>query len=337
MIIDFSYRTHACIVKKIDNTDDSNGEDGGCNIWKPFYIGYCIVCILATIGFIAAMFVIFPCPFAWGVSAGTALVAVLCVVLSLVECFSCGLLPGANVAFYITWVTWSALSSDPKQGCDISAESCAPEDAICNPHFSTMDLNDVGGVVLSFIITFITITWMGVSMGGGIGRLCNQPDDFSKFEEQDEDKDEEIRERAQDQLDKKLAGEDVEMAELEGADDFDVIGKEKKSKKARTTKKGKLGKDEQEPAAPTPCKERVAILLFHLALFSATFYLAMICTFWVNALDVSALDSTSDGKIITGSDYAVGAKLCAAIATFIVFLWSLLTALCCDVGQEDEE
>merc|ERR1712146_741858 len=99
---------------------------------------------------------------------------------------------------------------------------------------------------------------------------------------------------------------------------------------ARTTKKGKLGKDEQEPAAPTPCKERVAILLFHLALFSATFYMAMICTFWVNALDVSAMNSTPDEKIITGSDYAVGAKLCAAIATFIVFLWSLLTALCCD-------
>lgn len=336
LLIDFSYRIHECIIKRMDQVDDNNESaeegKGSCNMWKPIYLGFCVICILGCIGVIVAMYILFPCPLGYGMTSLTLFIAIITIILSLVEKFHCGLLPGANVAIYMAFESWGAMSSHPEP--------------TCNPHFATLDLHDVWGVVFAFVVTFVTVAWMSVSMGGGIGRLCNQPDDFSKFEDKDDDdEDSQDLQEVQNQLDKRLAGEDLEMAQLEpDQSNYDSDQKKKKKKKNKKSTKEVIG--ETEPEAPTACQERVALFLFHLALFCATFYTAMICTFWINALDVSEMQvytltlsngTATTSTVITGSWYALGAKFGAAGASFAVFLWSLFTALCCDVGQDNDD
>jgi len=84
----------------------------------------------------------------------------------------------------------------------------------------------------------------------------------------------------------------------------------------------------------------VSILVFHLTLFVASFYVAMICTFWVDATDPATMTTYIDPNdnstevVVTGSYTAMAAKFSAAGVSFVLFLWTLLTALCCDVSAD---
>lgn len=47
LLIDFSYRIHECIIKRMDQVDDNNESaeegKGSCNMWKPIYLGFCVM------------------------------------------------------------------------------------------------------------------------------------------------------------------------------------------------------------------------------------------------------------------------------------------------------
>jgi len=199
LVVDFSYRTHQCIYEKFANDEDGAGESegsGGC--WKPFYLAYCAVCVLVSIGAIIAMYVIFACGPSYGITSAALAVATLCILLSVVDKFECGLLPGANMALYIVWLTWSGQSSNPNHEC--------------NPHFSTLRLNDIVGVVFAFVITCVSAAWMSMSMHRGILRLCNKQHTMPDDDDDDDDK----NAKAQARLDNKLAGDDgqIELTDI---------------------------------------------------------------------------------------------------------------------------
>jgi len=226
LVVDFSYRTHQCIYEKFADDEDGAGESegsGGC--WKSFYLAYCAVCVLVSIGAIIAMYVIFACGPSYGITSAALAVATLCILLSVVDKFECGLLPGANMALYIVWLTWSGQSSNPNHEC--------------NPHFSTLRLNDIVGVVFAFVITcvsavsracIIAVTrslahprsssvpdgfaqaWMSMSMHRGILRLCNKQHTMPDDDDDDDDK----NAKAQARLDNKLAGDDgqIELTDI---------------------------------------------------------------------------------------------------------------------------
>ena len=65
------------------------------------------------------------------------------------------------------------------------------------------------------------------------------------------------------------------------------------------------------------------------------------CTFWVDATDPATMTTFIDANdnstevIVTGSYPAMAAKLGAAGLSFVLFLWTLLTALCCDVSGDN--
>lgn len=305
LVVDFSYRTDGSIKEKFP--DDEDG--GGRNLWMCLYLGYCALCVLVSIGAIIAMYVVFSCGPAYGITSAALVVGTLCIILSMVEKFECGLLPGANMALYIVWLTWSGQSSNPSIDC--------------NPYFSTLRLDDIIGVVFAFVITFVSAAWMSMSMHRGILRLCNKQHTMVDNDNDEDDK----NAKAQARLDNKLAGDngELELTDL--------------SKGSNDKSKDKPKDDSSDE--PTSCTaERVSILVFHLTLFVASFYVAMICTFWVDATDPATMTTFLDANdnsteiVVTGSYPAMYAKLGAAGLSFVLFLWTLLTALCCDVSSD---
>jgi len=313
LLLDFSFELDHMLISKANQADENRGldpEDGCCGYFKNWIRIIYIVLLLfifgSTIGFWIAMYDQFDCSFAQGM---TSFVLVAVLILQIVGNVAGeylanqsesgqgqGMLPCAVGGLYATWLTFSALSSNP--------------DEQCNPFHNSDD--DQTSLWVGVTFSAISIGYMGYSFSNNVfaalgccqkGGCCQECGDAFLYEEDDSSR-RLSSNKNDDDLHAAVAG-DVESDTK--SDDRDESKSDSGERQLSQT--GKVG------------FKGMQRLIFHLTMMTCGFYMAMVLTNWAkNPKD----NNWNVAEGLNTSDESMWIKLGSMFLTLALFAWVIV-------------
>lgn len=315
LLLDFSFELDNSLVTKANKADEDRGldpEDGCLGYFKNWirllYIFLLLFIWGSTIGFWVAMYDQFDCSFAQGM---TSFVLVAVIIMQIVgnvagEFLASGeeggqgqgMLPCAVGGLYATWLTFSALSSNP--------------DESCNPFHNSDD--DQTSLWVGVTFSALSIGYMGYSFSNNVfqalgccqkGGCCQECGDQFCYE--DENDSSKRRLSNDDDLHAAASG-DVEASKVSDSPSSmsrDASGTGNRDL-SETGKCGKAGFDR---------------LIFHVTMVTCGFYMAMVLTNWAKNPKDNNWD-TSEG--LNTSDESMWIKLGSMFLTLALYVWVIV-------------
>jgi len=313
LLLEFSFDMDARLIaaaNKADedrNLDPEDGCAGYCKNWiRILYIAMLVFIWGSTIGLWIAMYTQFDCSFG---QAMTSVVLISTLAMQVVGNVAGtlmasssetgeagqGMLPCAVGGLYSTWLTFSALTSNP--------------DSDCNP-FAEGD-SSTGGLWIGITFSAISIGYMGYSFSEGFlatfnccskGGCCQEVGDLCCYE--DPESTAPIAKKTED-LHSVAAG-DVEAARSDGKASMSRDADSTEATQALTPA-GKCG------------KAGFQRLIFHLTMMTCGFYMAMVLTNW--AKQPKDNDWDEDNTDLNTSDESMWIKLASMFLTLALYTW----------------
>lgn len=120
-LINFSYNMHTSLMGKAEAAE-TNGEENSAKFYKALYLGISLFCLaggLTGIGLLYAWYA--HCELAQFWISVTLLVSIACLVSSLLDKISMGLLTPSFLFLYFDYQCWSAILSHPNPECNNTA------------------------------------------------------------------------------------------------------------------------------------------------------------------------------------------------------------------------
>lgn len=120
-LINFSYNMHTSLMGKAEAAE-TNGEENSAKFYKVLYLGISLFCLaggLTGIGLLYAWYA--HCKLAQFWISVTLLVSIACLVSSLLDRISMGLLTPSFLFLYFDYQCWSAILSHPSPECNNTA------------------------------------------------------------------------------------------------------------------------------------------------------------------------------------------------------------------------
>jgi len=317
LLLDFSFELDYMLISKANETDEKRGLDpedgclGYCKNW--IRIGYIVLLLTiwgSTIGFWIAMYDQFDCSFAQGMTSFVLVITIVLQILGNVageylasqseDGQGSGTLPCAVGGLYATWLTFSALSSNP----EIS----------CNPFAGT---NDATAMWVGVAFSAISIGYMGYSFSNNVfsalgccqsGGCCQECGDAWCYE--DEKKGDSTRRLSDSSSMHAAAAGDVEASSSD--ESSKVISKDTSSSDSGERQLSETGKCGKRGA------ERV---VFHLTMCTCGFYMAMVLTNWAKQPKDNNWDQSEDLNV---SDESMWIKLASMFLTVALYFWIIV-------------
>lgn len=316
LLLDFSFELDHALITKANKADEDRGldpEDGCCGYFKNWirllYLAILLSTWAATVGFWIAMYDQFDCPFAQGMTSMVLCVTIILQVVGNVageflasqseDGQGGGMIPCAVGGLYATWLTFSALSSNP--------------DAECNPFKQT---NDNTSIWFGVIFSAVSIGYMGYSFSNNVfsalgccqkGGCCQECGDQFCYEEENNNSSSPTRRlsNSNDDMHKAAAG-DVEASKDDDAGD-ESNGFSSNSGERQLSETGKCG------------KRGAQRLVFHVTMCTCGFYMAMVLTNWAKNPTNNDWDpATTD---LSTSDESMWIKLGSMFMTIALYFW----------------
>ena len=292
-LINFSYNLHTSFMAKAEAADTA-GEANTAKFYKAMYLGMSLGCLaggLTGIGLLYAYYA--SCKLSQFWISMTLIVSILCLISSLLDKISMGLLTPSFLFLYFTYQCWSAILSNPYPECNKTAALASSK---------AEDWN----TVVSLIFLAISLTYTGWSTyrsiagqeleegagGGGGGGTGSADPNLNKI------------------LTGESAGPTATVEEGRagsGAADDDDDGAVVPNLSA---------KDQEEASL---------IWIFHLLMALAGAYMAMAITDWGNSNGIP--DGTQQGDLTVGKE-SMWLKIVAQWFTMILYLLSLWAPVC---------
>lgn len=309
LLLDFSFEMDHSLITKANKADEDRGldpEDGCLGYFKNWIRLLYIFLLLgiwgSTIGFWVAMYDQFDCSFAQGMTSFVLVAVIIIQILGNVageylageSGQGQGMLPCAVGGLYATWLTFSALASNP--------------DEKCNPFHNSDD--DQTSLWVGVTFSALSIGYMGYSFSNNVfqalgccqkGGCCQECGDQFCYEENDESS-RRLSKGTNDDL-HAAAGGDVEAAK---SNDSDSDSSSAPRQLSETGKCGKAGFDR---------------LIFHITLMTCGFYMAMVLTNWAkNPKD----NNWDQNEGLNTSDESMWIKLASMFMTLALYVWVIV-------------
>jgi len=318
VLIDFAYARHEDLVKRIEAEDEEAAAAAGwgeqqdtkngcccCSVsWKFVYM---LACGMLLIVALAALFWLFAfssnqevyCGWNLGVLSITLVSGMTFTVLSATTCLSPsgqskGLLPPAIVLVYCVWLTWSAIHSNPTKACDPW-------------HDQDSDSTSIIGIA----IALFTLGYAAFSATSSLPTVFDKPPTKPAAEALNED-----------------AAPSTTVGASAKATSDNVLLDDHSSGSAgvgddpETVRiAGRAYKDDEDTSAP---QQVVSPYVFHIVMFLAAVYMAMLLTNWNRA-------NTSIASRHTEGNFFVNAASCWL--AIVLYLWTLVAERACPGRQ----
>ena len=319
VLIDFAYSRHEDLVRRIEEEDEeaaasgweTQGTDGksGCCCctvsWKFVYIAVCTVLVLLALGVLFWLFAYSSnqevyCGWNLGVLSITLVAGVTFTVLSATACLSPsgqskGLLPPAIVLLYCVWLTWSAIHSNPTRACDPW-------------HSQDSDSTSIVGIA----IALFTLGYAAFSATSSLPTVFDSPPAR-------------VAQPVVGEEPSATAGASAKAAPdnvlLDNHSNGSAgVGDDPESVRVADAAY-RQGADGDDSAPP---KQVVTPYVFHIVMFLAAVYMAMLLTNWNRA-------NTSIASRHTEGNFYVNAVSCWL--AIVLYMWTLLAERACPNRQ----
>lgn len=315
LLLDFSFELDYTLITKANKADEARGldpEDGCCGYFKNWirllYLAILLATWAATIGFWVAMYDQFDCPFAQGMTSFVLCITIILQVIGNVagEYLASqsesgqggGMIPCAVGGLYATWLTFSALASNPNEEC--------------NP-FKTS--NDNTSMWFGVIFSAVSIGYMGYSFSNNVfaalgccqkGGCCQECGDQFCYEDESDSSSSSRRLSDPTEMHKAAAG-DVEASKEDDGSNDDASDGFSNGGERQLSETGKCG------------KRGAQRMVFHITMCTCGFYMAMVLTNWAkNPKDNDWDESTTD---LATSDESMWIKLGSMFMTIAMYFW----------------
>lgn len=318
LLLDFSFELDYLLISKANETDEKRGLDpedgclGYCKNW--IRIAYLVLLLGiwgSTIGFWIAMYDQFDCSFAQGMTSFVLVITIVLQVLGNVageymaskseDGQGSGTLPCAVGGLYATWLTFSALTSNP--------------DRECNP-FSETD-NDTS-MWIGVIFSAVSIGYMGYSFSNNIfaalgccqkGGCCQECGDAWCYEDEKKSGSDSSRRLSDSSSMHAAAAGDVEADKDENTPVRNSSPASNNSEERQLSETGKCGKRGAER------------VVFHITMCTCGFYMAMVLTNWAKQPKDNNWDQSTDLNV---SDESMWIKLGSMFMTIALYFWIIV-------------
>lgn len=313
IIVDFSYKTHVWLCRKIEERDAQFESAGLCsNCWKILYLFLCVLTFGGSIAGIALMGIYFgQCSLMQFFISETAIMGIICIVISLIGRVGTGLLPPCVIFAYNTYLCYGALTNNP--------------DAACNSFVNT-GKTFTTSVVIGVIIAVLSVTWAAYSSAGNMVQVVENDEAAARsrslaspiksWDKSDAEDDVPARNVRNPVSAPDLAGkgkeEEAEDADVEEGSAAAYGG----ASTARPMIKTEAPVDDRKP-------DRKA-WLFHLMMALGGLYLAMVLTNWG---DANQVDIASGNPEL--SEASMWVRISSQWLIHIVFIWTMVAPACC--------
>lgn len=320
LLLEFSFEMDARLIIAADkadkerNIDPEDGCVGYCKNWiRILYIVVLLAIWGSTVGLWVAMYIKFDCPFAQGMTSGVLIGTILLQVVGNVAGeymasssedgqASQGMLPCAVGGLYSTWLTFSALTSNPTESC--------------NPFAAD---GGTGGLWIGVTFSAISIGYMGYSFSTGFleafnccskGGCCQEVGDMCCYEDEGQGS---------------TSGEasaqgspepQPYVAMTDAAATGDV---EEPAPMSRDTASGATRGLTQTGQCGKAGFQR---MIFHLTMMTCGFYMAMVLTNW--AKQPKDNDWDEDTTDLNTSSESMWIKLASMFLTFGLYAWIIV-------------
>lgn len=327
LLLEFSFQIDEVLIKAANKADESRNLDpedgcaGYCKNWiRIIYIVLLLGIWGGTIGFWVAMYTQFDCSFG---HAMTSIVLVATIVMQIVGNIAgeylnanpeeesdeyeagqgTGMLPCAIGGLYSTYLTFSALTSNP--------------DEDCNPFAGK---NGDASLWIGVTFSAISIGYMGYSFSNGFnaafcacctkGGCCEEVGELCCYEDEDEPTQRKSLAESDDMH--RAAAGDVEAADADRDNTRAASSSNDNRELSRAGKCGKAGFDR---------------FIFHITLLTCGFYMAMVLTNWAKqptSNEDYVEDTTGKNNNLDTSDESMWIKLSSMFLTLGLYFWIIV-------------
>ena len=305
IIVNLVYSVHEALIarmmaqeERLAREDRHSGLLGNC--WSNLYVLLCVGFIVAGLTGCGLMYQYFGanCPLNQFFISQTLLVGLTLCALSLVfpGTFGRGLLPPALILAYNTYLTFSAITNNPDQVCNPTAASANQSQA---------------SIIAGLVLAIISVTWTALSSAGSIYSAVSTTAQAAEGVE--------VREnpagkstRSADTYQGRPKGAGAEAAE----DEEEGEAGERRSRGGAAA----AGSSAAAAAAP-PAESRWKPFSFHLELFLAGCYVAMMASNWGDPSQQNSPGARNTPELSLASMWA---RMGSQFAIHILFIWTLV-------------
>ncbi len=287
-LINFSYNIHTSLMGKAEAAE-TNGEESNAKFYKVVYLAVSLFCLSGGLTGIALLYAWYAhCKVAQFWISVTLIVSVACVVSSLLDRISMGLLTPSFLFLYFNYQCWSAILSHPNPECNKTANLASSPANSWN-------------TAVALVFLAISLTYTGWSTYRSIAGSELQADQVEA-----------------------AAAAGAGGGGAGGVDMTKILTGEAAVGGEATA--ATAGEDEEEGGAVVPTltasdeAEKSLVWIFHLLLALGGSYMAMAITNWGNANGVP--DGVGGGDATVGRE-SMWLKIVSQWITMILYMWSL--------------
>ena len=308
IIVNLVYNLHEALVSRMMAQEERlarQGQHSGLlgNCWSNLYVLLCVGFVVTALTGCGLMYHFFGanCPLNNFFISQTLVVGLTLCALSLVfpGTFGRGLLPPATIMAYNTYLTFSAITNNP--------------DAQCNPSANAANQSQAS-IIAGLVIAVVSVTWTALSSAGSIHSAVTTEGGGAE-----------------------VAAENPAAARAQTAGSYQGQGKGSRGAGSRGVEEGEEEAEEEArqrrapggaaagaaaaAAASTAPTSRWVPFTFHVELFLAGCYVAMMASNWGNPGQQNSPSASANPEL---SQDSMWARMGTQFAIHILFIWTLI-------------
>ena len=309
IIVNLVYNMHEALVSRMMAQEERlarQGQHSGLlgNCWSNLYVLLCVGFIVASLTGCGLMYRYFGgnCPLNNFFISQTLVVGLTLCALSLVfpGTFGRGLLPPATIMAYNTYLTFSAITNNP--------------DAQCNPSANAANQSQAS-IIAGLVIAVVSVTWTALSSAGSIHSAVTTEGGGAEVAAENP-----AAARAESYQGQGKGSRGAGSRGVEAGEEEEEEEKEARQRRAPGGAAGAAGAAAAAAASTTPTSRWVPFT-FHVELFLAGCYVAMMASNWGNPGQQNSPSASANPEL---SQDSMWARMGTQFAIHILFIWTLI-------------